>query len=221
MTEQNRFVKIRDYRKSYGWKLWKRIRPSKSKREFRNYSYLRKIGVPCPGDLEYEDRRNIFGILTFSSITMEKLEDTTDIRYLMCLDEYAELRANEVFRKKLSRKISGYVRTMHDNDFFHLNLNFRNVLVSREATDEPKVYIIDVTSSVIQPMAVRRHYMMVKEIAFLYKDARKWCTLRELMIFFHTYLGKSKLNQADRELMQEIKTYAEGKWGDRSSTVDD
>ncbi len=221
MTEADRFTKVRDYVESYGWRFWKRLRASKSKREYHNYEYMRRIGVPCPGGLEFEDHRNALGLLTYSSISMEKLADTTDIRYLMCLDEYAEIRANRRFRLAVSGQIAHWVRVMHENDFFHLNLNFRNVLVQRDQLEEPRIYFIDVTSCIIRPTAVRRRYLVVKELAFLYKDARKWCTQREQLHFLHVYLQRRKLTAADRRLAAEVRAYANGKWGDRSSTVDD
>ncbi len=221
MNEKPRFVKKRNYQKSYGWKLWKRWRRSKPEREARAYAYMKEHGIPCPDHVEYHDVRNALGLLMTSELSMDQLEGTKDLRYICLLDEFKAIREEKQFRRSVILKLAAGVRKMHDCGFFHLNLNFRNVVARIDQGSDPDIYFIDVTSARIQPPAYRRPYMQRKELAFLYKDARSWCSLREMILFYKTYRRISKLTQEDRDYMKTLVAYAESKWGNRSSGLND
>ncbi len=221
MAEPPRFVKARDYRGACGWRLWKRLRASKPAREYQRYQIMKSLGIPCPGNIAYEDQRNIFGLLVHASLTMDKLENATDLRYFFCLDEYAKLRADRAFRLDVARELAGWVKLMHDRKFYHLNLNFRNIMLKVDPPRPAGIYFIDCTGGRFGRFGPRRRHLRKKELAFIYKDARSWCSLKEMAVFMHVYLGTKKLSVSDRRLMRQIVRYAEHKWGDSSSTIDD
>lgn len=213
----DRFVKERDYAKRYRWRPWNRLRRSKAAREWRRYQIMQALGLPCPANVEIEDTRNRLGLLVKSRISMQRLDHAIDLRYLHKREEYAHLRRDQRFRRALVREVAKWVKVMQDNHFYHLNLNFRNVLVDVESTDPPSVYFIDCTGGGFCRLPWREPYLRLKEIAFLYKDARSWCSLREMVLFMHVLIGRNKLDAADRQLLGRIVSYAQRKWGDTSS----
>ena len=215
-----RFVKRRNYKTSYRWRFWKRLRRSKSEREFVAYNYMAEHGIPCPKDVKMKDDRNL-GFLTDSEVSMEHIEDSSDIRHLCLLEEHADVISDPEFRRQLIDELARQVRVMHDNDFYHLNLNFRNILVKLKPLKPVRIIFIDVTSAKIQPPAFRARVSRMKELAFLYKDARAWFTPREMVRFLHVYYACERLPRARHAYLKKLVEYAQDKWGDRSSTLND
>lgn len=213
------FVKRRRYRMSYLLQPWRRLRPSKSRREFEMLSYLRDIGVPCPGNLSFREERNWFGLLNAGELSMDRIVNAADIRHLCLLDEHSRIIHNPEFRQALVAEVAKWVRHMHEQQFFHLNLNFRNILVNIDPVFPVRVHFIDATSAKIHPLAIRRSYFRMKELAFLYKDARKWFTPREMVRFLQLYFGCRRLPREVHRFTRRLVVYAQKKWGDRSSTL--
>lgn len=125
-----KFVKTRDYRGTF--RLFKRLRRSKSSREYLAYRAMQKIGVPCPGGLELNDERNAFGLLNVGELSMDMLENAVDLRFVCLLEEHKALITNPEFRRDLIAEVAKWVRVTNENNFYHQNLNFRNVLVRTE-----------------------------------------------------------------------------------------
>lgn len=220
----DRFVKTRDFRShpKYRWKFWPRLRRSKAAREAHCYEIMRSLGVPCPNDVRVSETRNLFGLLVASEISMELLTDATDLRFLCLREEYQHLLGDSRFRRALVDRIAHYVGIMHAHDFFPLNLHFRNIMVETSAEQlPPAIWFIDCVSGQICHHPRRRRYYLVKDLAFLYQDARRWCTARERVRFMHQLLGRNKLTPADRDLMDRIVAYARKKWGERTSSLAD
>ena len=216
-----RFVKGRDYKTSYRWRFWKRLRKSKSEREYVAYQYMAEHGIPCPKDVEMKDERTALGFLTDSELSMEHVADAEDIRHVCLLDKHADVIADPEFRVQLIDEIAKWVRVMHDNDFYHLNLNFRNMLVKLKPLKPVQVIFIDVTSAKIQPPEYGARFYRMKELAFLYKDARAWFTPKEMVRFLHVYYRCDRLPRERHAYLKKLVEYAQNKWGDRSSTLND
>lgn len=219
LADDGLFVKRRNYCKHYFLQPWRRLRPSKSRREFNLLSHMRDIGVPCPGNLAFREERNWLGLLNSGELSMERLDQAADIRHLCLLDEYAPIIQNPAFRQGLVAEVARWVKHMHEQQFFHLNLNFRNILVNTAPAFPVQVHFIDVTSAKTNPLPIRASYFRMKELAFLYKDARKWFTPREMVRFLHLYFGCRRLPRKTHRFTRLLVAYAQKKWGDRSSTL--
>ncbi len=219
----DRFVKTRDFRlyPEFRWKLLPRMRRSKARREADCYAVMRSLGVPCPQDVRIREERNAAGLLQMSEISMEYLPNTADLRFICLRDEHRQRREDPAWRRAVLTEVARWVKVMHDHHFFPQNLHFRNILVDVETAElPPPIYFIDCVSGRFA-RRWRRDYYLERDIAFLYMDARSWCTLRERIRFLHLLWGRRKLTPEDRSRMARIAAYAQRKWGDRSSTVND
>ncbi|MCJ8331668.1 MAG: hypothetical protein HRT89_06940 [Lentisphaeria bacterium] len=215
-----KFTKNIDYVRSYPALSIKRMRKSKPKREYDNYLYMKKIGIPCPENITMNQQRNKIGLLVEAKLEMDFVKDTKDLRHFFFDESLKSFHEDLPFRLKTARLLGGYIKQMHDNGYFHLNLNFRNILIRYDSDTAPELFFIDCTSGLRRPKFKIKYYIC-KEIAFMYKDARKWCGIKELLAFMHVYTGRNKLTTEDRAFMKRIVSYAGNKWGDRSSTLQD
>lgn len=119
------------------------LRPSKCLTEVRNYLIMKKIGIPCPQVIAYGERRNIAS-LHENFIVTEAIEDAED------LSDYAEKwhtikdasEKNEIYRS-LSKEILKQTLTAHNNNFFHFDLHWRNILIKKNEDGEWLSFWID------------------------------------------------------------------------------
>jgi tRNA A-37 threonylcarbamoyl transferase component Bud32 len=209
----DRFIKRRGRPTRPRWLvLFKRLRPSRITREARSYEALQKIGVPCPGNIRVREERNFLGLLNSSRISMDFMANTVDLKYLNTLDSFALIRSNTAWRRKVIRRIAVWVRHMHDHNYFDSKLHFGNILVVPDPdADDPEIYFIDVAGG-HKGIFARKNHLRMKDIAYLYHDALRWCTPRERVFFMHEFLGTSKLSPADRLFIRRIIRYAERKF---------
>lgn len=209
---EDRFVKTRRAPSSPRWLAWlKRLRTSRSRREMLCYETLQKIGVPCPGHVRISEERSFLGFLKSSRLSMELIPHAVDLRFLNTLDCFARVRKDVRWRRKVVSEVAGWIRHMHDHGIFNTRLHFGNILVVPDP-DQPRVrvYFVDVMGGPPGFFSSLERARM-KDIAYLYPDALKWCTPRERILFMHAYLGTRKLSRADRRLVQDLEKYALGR----------
>jgi tRNA A-37 threonylcarbamoyl transferase component Bud32 len=109
------------------------LRPSKCLTEVRNYLIMDKIGVPCPKVIAYGERRN-FASLHENFIITKAIEDAED------LSNFAEkwhtindlCEKNKIYRE-LSKEVLKQTLLAHQNNFFHFDLHWRNILIKKDA----------------------------------------------------------------------------------------
>jgi tRNA A-37 threonylcarbamoyl transferase component Bud32 len=206
----NRFIKRRGKPTRPRWLAWiKRFRASRLLQEKRCYETLKKIGVPCPDNIRVLEERNFLGLINYSEISMDLIAHGVDLRFISTLDCFAGLRHNTAWRRKVIRGIAGWIRHMHDHDYFDSKLHFGNILVvpDPDAADA-EIYFIDVTGGPKKNFR-RKNYLRMKDVAYLYHDACRWCTPRERILFMHEFLGTRKLSFADRQFIDRIIQYSE------------
>lgn len=113
-------------------KFWEFFcRPSKCLTEVRNYFIMKEIGIACPKVLAYGERRH-FGSLDENFIVTSAVEDAKDLS-----DFGEEWHAMDDLDKKkniysaLSKEVLKQTRLAHDNNFFHFDLHWRNILIKQ------------------------------------------------------------------------------------------
>lgn len=209
----DRFIKRRGRPTRPRWQvLFKRLRSSRITREAKSYEALRKIGVPCPGNIRVREERNFLGLLTSSRISMDFIANAVDLKFICTLDSFALIRQNRAWRRRVIRRIAGWVRHMHDHGYFDSKLHFGNILVVPDPDAfDPEIYFIDVAGG-HKSFFTRKKHLQMKDIAYLYHDSLRWCAPRERVLFMHEFLETGKLSRDDRLFIHKIIRYAEGKF---------
>jgi len=159
-------------------------RMPKAQREYLTMGLLKHLGVPGVEAAGWGVRWNRLGSVQSCFILTVREEDTRDFR--------AWLKKTETdpgFRERAAvilRKLGGLFRRMHEERFFLLRPNTRNVLIRYPETGDPEVLFLD------QPYA-----------RFLTGPAARWGQLRDLA----TLLG-GVLRHFDERIIDEFyETY--------------
>ncbi len=187
----------------YGGRSW----PARDKaaREALNYAVLRdRCDVRVPDVIAFGSRRR-FGCLIDGFIL------TRAVPHGMSLDRLAAALwpkppaiATNGLRRHLLNYTSAMVRRMHAAGYCHIDLQWRNLLVSDDGSDAPEVYAIDSSRGGIRRWALRREQGRLRDLSSLYKEARHRLTIREQIRWLRDYLGVTRFEPQHRALLQTI-----------------
>ncbi len=109
-------------------------------------------------------------------------------------------------------RLSTYVRNMHDHNFVHGDLKWRNILVSTSESTE--VYIFDcpqgrqLNGVLLSPLLSRAK---IKDLACLDKVAQYKLTRTQRMRFYLRYAGLDKLNRKHKARLWKILSFFRGR----------
>jgi heptose I phosphotransferase len=107
---------------------------------------------------------------------------------------------------ELSRQLAAATRVMHAHRFAHNDLKWRNLLVD----DQRRLYLIDCPAGKTWWGPFLRH-RIVKDLACLDKVAKYQLSRTRRLRFYLDYLGKPRLEAADKKQLRHILRYFEGR----------
>jgi tRNA A-37 threonylcarbamoyl transferase component Bud32 len=101
-------------------------------------------------------------------------------------------------------------RRIHERSFFHNDLYWRNILVTRAVDGAPELWWIDCPRG--HHSRFRREPRRVKDLACLDRMASLHCTRKERLEFVRAYLGKDRLDNEVIHLARTVSTYRRRRW---------
>lgn len=185
---------------------WKFIgRASKARCEFANYEVFSNLEIPCAEPVVCGEERDWMGRLRRAYIV------TREVPEAQTLVEF--FRSGPVDRKvraELVRQIAEMTRRIHHAGFFHHDLVWRNILVTRDPT--PKLWWIDCPRGQFDHWSPWRNRRRLKDLASLDKLASQECTERERVRFITIYLGQERLGSSGKKLVRDALAYRKERW---------
>lgn len=176
---------------------------SRVRAEWENLLWFQKYGIETPRILaygeEYDAGKFCRGVLVTSA-----LHGANDMEGL------AKSHSDIIFSREkfriVAKKIAVYTKAMHEKNFTHNDLDWRNILV----TDALNVYFFDCPGGRrwVWPFL---EYRIVKDLSHLDKIACDCLPLRWRLWFYQQYTGRKKLTKADRVRLQKIARYYDGR----------
>lgn len=199
------------YVKKY-WRRGKYLRRfvgrSRVRAEWENLLFFQSLGIGVPGIVAYGERgasrwlnKKYRGVL----IT-EELANTEDLASMAGSNALGSQPSCWI--KSVSAQVARAVARLHEQNFFHNDLKFRNILVTK--TDEPEVFMIDCPTGRKQPGVLWERYK-VKDIACLDKVAKQQLSRTQRLQFFKMYRGKQKLDANDRRFLRKVVGFFDGR----------
>lgn len=173
---------------------WTRSRPL---REGRNYLILRdRCAISVPDVIAFGSRRS-FGRWRDGFILTRAVPNAYSLdRLTNCAGP---------LRRYLLDQTSALVSQMHAAGFYHIDLQWRNLLVSDDDTDAPKVYVIDSSRGGLRCWRILREHGRLRDLSSLSKEARHRLTPREQLRWLRTYLGVRRFTPPHRALIRTIR----------------
>lgn len=201
------FVKV--YR--YAGRQWRhRFRRDKAAVEAANYALLDDIDIGTPGVVAFGSRRSGFRLLDAVIIT----HGLPDVISLNRLFEQrwpdAAKHANDSLRGDVLAQVLGEVRRMHDAGFFHIDLQWRNILIGGLG-DEPsaragriKMYLLDAPRGGLRRTPWAQEHGRLRDLSCLYKEARQRLSRTEQLRWLLIYLGEPGVTSSVRAMIQTL-----------------
>jgi len=202
------FIKV--YR--YMGDQWRhRFRRDKASLEANNYALLKDIGIGTPGIIAFGSRRSGFRLVDAVIIT-RALPD------VISLDRLFEQRwpdarkhANDSLRADVLAQVLDEVRRMHDAEFFHVDLQWRNILIGglgsqpSAVSHQPsadmgriRVYFLDAPRGGIRRSPWAQEHGRLRDLSCLYKEARRRLSRTEQLRWLLIYRGETRVTPATR-----------------------
>lgn len=190
--------------------LW----PDKGSMEARNYRTLRRhCGVSVPDVIAYGSRRR-WGYLLDAFIL------TRAIPHAVSLDDFAKRRwgpnrcnaesqattvLDDPLRHYLLIHTADIVARMHRAGFFHIDLQWRNILIADDGSDRPRIFLIDSARGSLREWKILQAHGRLRDLSSLYKEAHLQLTPREQVLWLRRYFGVSRLTQDHHAMIQAIQ----------------
>ncbi len=173
--------------------------------EAANYRHLIRLGVDAPDVICHGSRSGMFllrdaFILTRAAPNAVALDTFVDKRW-----PYADGGFVDSARRTILDASCKLVRRMHDGGFFHVDLQWRNILVSQSADGAIHLFIIDSSRGGLRETGVRREHGRLRDLSSLAKDSRTRMTRSEMLRWFRAYLGVRRLTTEHRLMVQTIE----------------
>ena len=117
---------------------------------------------------------------------------------------------SRLLRKKILVQLAEMTRRIHERGFFHHDLYWRNILVTRAAEGPPEVWWIDSPRG--HHARFHREHRRVKDLACLDRMASLHCSRGERLDFVRAYLDKRRADAEVRHLARSVDAYRRRRW---------
>jgi len=190
-------------------------RRSKARREFESYAAFRRMDIPCAQPLACGELRDGLGRLRRAFILTRAVPDAqTLVEFVQTRCPGRTTIALRKLREELIVRLAPMVARMHLRHFFHNDLVWRNILITRPPEGAPEFWWIDCPRGRFAWVGCRR--LQLKDLASLDKEAARHCSRAERLAFLKTYLGRGRLDEETKQLAREILVYKRRRWPDEA-----
>ena len=171
---------------------------SRGRQEWENLHLLHSSGIAVPTLLALGTWRDAHGRCTV--LVTAQVDGATDLATLV--REHPGRFADPVWFAALCDALALQVRQMHEAGFAHNDLNWRNILVSRDGSC-PRTWIFDCPSGRrwVWPFL---GFRITKDLTHLDKMGRRYLRATQRMRFFKAYCQCDRLSAADKRLVRKV-----------------
>ncbi|OYW90855.1 MAG: heptose kinase [Pseudomonadales bacterium 32-61-5] len=171
--------------------------------EWVNLQRFARWGVPTVSIVAYGLERR-FGSFMRGALITRGLEDSVDLAAMVARGDCR--LADSVWVDRISRQLAQATRTLHEHNFAHNDLKWRNLLVN----DQDAIFLIDCPTGNFWwgPFLRRR---IIKDLACLDKVAKYALRRTQRLRFYLQYCGRSRLVPGDKARIRAVLKYFEGR----------
>lgn len=173
------------------------------KAEWQNLKRFTKWGIPTAEVIAHGLERKAGAFVRGAMITRE-IPNSYDLGTLA--DQNSELLQDPAWVQQVSLQIAHAARTMHQHNFTHNDLKWRNLLVDQHG----KVYLIDCPAGTFWWGPMLR-YRIIKDLACLDKVAKYHLSNTQRLRFYLQYCQRARLNAQDKKQIGKIVRFFEGR----------
>jgi len=190
---------VKRYFRTKGLGSW--IGFSRLRVEARNQHWFNKVGISAARVVAYGEESFLMKTLKGVLIT-EGIDDVKDLATIISSEPEKFNDAN--WRNYIISDLARVVRTLHQYQFCHNDLHWRNILIQQQDDNvKPSVYLIDCPSGkrLFWPLV---YFRKLKDLASLDKLAAKYLTQTQRLKFYLEYRQITKLSNKDKMMIKEL-----------------
>lgn len=179
--------------------------PSRIKTEWRNLLFFKHLGIQTADIIGYGEER-LWGIFQRGAMITQELEATYDLKSLQ--EQQSPLLKNPAWVAQISQQIAQNTRLLHQHEFVHNDLKWRNILVTTD--HNPQVFFIDCPLGGFWPSLLLkpfRNYRIIKDLACLDKVAKYNLRKSQRLAFYKTYSQCHKLTAKHKQQIRKILNF--------------
>lgn len=201
---ENRAFYVKTY-SAGGKKLRRWVGRSRIRAEWENLHFFESLGIPIPPVIACGQATRC-GIFQKGALVTAELQGTVDLAQLYAGNH--PLLSDRHWVAAVSHQIADYTSRLHHHRFGHLDLKWRNILVTLDAS--PRVFFIDCPGGKIRhgPLANR---WFAKDLACLDKIARQCLSRTQRLRFFMDYHRCIGLTRRHKHQIRKILDFYKGR----------
>ena len=201
---ENQRYYIKQYHTTKGIRSWFGL--SRIRQEARNQLWFSRIGLPAARVVAFGEEHILSRTIRGALIT-ESLDNAKDLAWTAI--NRPDLFNNRQWVVQVVDQVAEITRTIHQHNFCHNDLKWRNILVLQDV-DRPRTYLIDcpVGQRFFGPFLENR---IIKDIACLDKVGRQVLSRTKRLRFFKKYREHDKITVDDRKFIQKVLLYFKGR----------
>lgn len=201
-TVKNKNFYIKHYF-SRGKKLRKYFGRPRWRAEWENLVFCKQLNICVPNIIAYGVKKRWFNTKASAGVIItEEVANALDLKTIAT--EHGHLLKQPTWRRQLITIIASYIKSMHQVNFIHYDLQWRNILVTTHS-NTPQVYLFDIPSGRKRRFSFK--HGVIRDFYNLYKNAWKFLSRTDCLRFYLLYKGKTALNNEDKAHIKEILDY--------------
>nr|WP_320051332.1 lipopolysaccharide kinase InaA family protein [uncultured Desulfuromonas sp.] len=174
--------------------------------EWENLLYFNKLGIPTPRIVAYGQSRR-HGFFKVGALITAEVPDSEDL--LTISRVHPEMFLNRIWLKSILRQTAEYTSRLHRHGFIHWDLKWRNILVSQQHPEQPKVYFFDCPLGKTRRGWLRNRGI-IKDLACLDKVGKKVLSRSQRLRFFKYYAGVDRMETEHKnQILQIVNFFSE------------
>lgn len=186
-------------------------RASKARREWESYTAFAECGVRCAERIAVGEERDGMGRLRRAFLITRAVPGAKTLTEFVeqdCADRGQP--GSRSVRNQVLVQLAAMTRLIHEHGFFHNDLYWRNILVTRAGDGAPELWWIDCPRG--HHARFHREHRRVKDLACLDRMASLHCTRKERLAFVRAYLGEECQKVEVKRLALSAETYRQRRW---------
>lgn len=164
--------------------------------EWENLLLFANLGIPTADVVAYGYERR-FGLFNRGAVVTKEIINTQDLAAIATQQD-PRLR-DKHWIKSVITQLATITRTLHQHQFIHNDLKWRNILVDNDS----KVYLIDCPLGAFWRGSLLS-YRIIKDIKSLDHLAKTYLSRTQRLAFYKLYAGVSKLSKGDKAFITEM-----------------
>jgi tRNA A-37 threonylcarbamoyl transferase component Bud32 len=195
---------VKRYHTTKGLRSW--LGRARIHLEARNQLWFNELKLPAARVVAYGQER-ILSKTTRGALITAAVENTTDLASLATHQPH--YLSSKPWVAQILAQLAMITRTLHDQQFCHNDLKWRNILVTLDP-DSPQIFLIDcpVGQRWFRPFLRHR---IIKDLACLDKVAKHKLSRTLRLHFYKLYKQTDKLSATDKQQITEILRFFNGR----------